>query len=281
MLQKWRSRVLLEGVATTDRDMADDVAQIVNARDAAIAKARKADRKGKLDVGDLAILTERAWSEFKKALDELAEEVFEIGGGREKATKGTDIHALCDLAEAEGIAAVGDKLTAGEITPADLADVEAYLDAIRRLGARPVLAEQVVVNDELKVAGRLDRVYMVKLPGEQRARKRVVDLKTGNVEYGIGKIAQQIEMYAGASAYDEETGERAPLGVDRTLGLLIHLPAGSAKATIHRVDLSLGRKGNRLAADVRAWRNEGKRAIDLKVDVLAEIEAATDTGPLA
>jgi hypothetical protein len=122
---------------------------------------------------------------------------------------------------------------------------------------------------------------MVKLPGEQRARKRVVDLKTGNVEYGIGKIAQQIEMYAGASAYDEETGERAPLGVDRTLGLLIHLPAGSAKATIHRVDLSLGRKGNRLAADVRAWRNEGKRAIDLKVDVLAEIEAATDTGPLA
>jgi hypothetical protein len=276
MLEKWKARVLLEGVATSEDDVTDRVATITNARDDAIAKARKADRKGKLGVGELAPLIDHAWGDFKRALDALADEVFEIGGGREKATKGTDLHALCDLAESEGIAAVGDKLTAGEITPADLADVEAYLEAIKKLGARPVLAEQVVVNDDLKVAGRLDRVYMVKLPGEARARKRVVDLKTGSVEYGKGKIAQQIELYAGGSAYDEETGERTPLGVDRTLGLLIHLPAGTGRATVHRVDLSLGRKGNRLAGEVRAWRNEGKRAIDLTADVLAEIEKATD-----
>ena len=33
--------------------------------------------------------------------------------------------------------------------------------------------------------------------------------------------------------------------------------------------LTLGRRGNRLAGEVRTWRNEGKRAIDLKADLLA------------
>jgi hypothetical protein len=284
-LEKWKARILLEGVAALEsEDYARDesvivrVNDLVHRRDVAIAKARKADRKGKLGVGELATYVDGAWADFKKALDRLADEVFEVGGGREKAQKGTDIHALCDLAEREGIAAVGDLLNEGEITPADLADVEAYLDAIRRLGAKPVLAEQVVVNDDLKVGGRLDRVYMVKLPGEQRGRKRVVDLKTGRVDYGTGKIAQQIEGYAGSVAYDPDTHERTPLGVDRTLGLLIHLPAGSGKATVHRVDLSLGRKGNKLAGEVRAWRNEGKRAIDLKADVLEEIAQAVENG---
>jgi hypothetical protein len=284
MLEKWKARILLEGVAAVE-EMGDAVTakvrDLAHRRDVAIAKARKADRKGKLTTGELATYVEGAWSEFKKALDKLADEVFEVGGGREKATKGTDIHALCDLAEREGIGAVGDKLTAGEITPSDLADVEAYLDAIRRLGAKPILAEQVVVNDDLKVAGRLDRVYMVKLPGEQRGRRRVVDLKTGRIDYSMGKIAQQIEGYAGSVAYDPDTHERTPLGVDRTLGLVIHLPAGSAKARVHRVNLGLGRKGNALAGQVRAWRNEGKRAIDLKADVLEEIEKATDVDAMS
>lgn len=280
-LTDWKMRILLEGVATADGGEADDtvtdrVRALVHNRDVAISKARKADRKGKLEPGTLGPIVNAAWAEFKKGMNALADEVFEIGGGREKATKGTDIHALCDLYDREGITAVGDLLTDGTITPADLADVEAYADAMQRLGAKVIDAERVVVNDDLKVAGRLDRVVMVRLPGETRARRRVLDIKTGRVDYGAGKIAQQIEMYAGAKGYDLDTHEREDLKVDRTKGLLLHLPAGEGKATIHVVDLTLGRRGNKLAGEVREWRNAGKRAIDLKTDVLAELAAEAE-----
>ena len=291
-LTEWKMRVLLEGVAAAEENVDRDgitarIRDLAHVRDVAIAKARKADRKGKLAIGDLGALTERAWGDFKRAMNALADEVFKIGGGREKASKGTDIHALTELHDREGIGAVGDLLTAGEITPADMADVEAYAEAMRKLGAKIVERERVVVNDHLKVAGRLDIVAMVKLPAlhdpktgevirpaEARARRRVIDVKTGRIDYGIGKLAQQLEMYAGATGYDLETHEREDLKLDRTLGLVLHLPVGSGKATVHVVDLVAGRKGNRLAGDVRTWRNEGKRAADLRIDVLAEIDRA-------
>ena len=280
-LTDWKMRILLEGVAAADGpDSSDTVTDRIRAlahnRDVKISKARKADRKGKLEPGTLGPIVNGAWAEFKKALNALADEVFEIGGGREKATKGTDIHALCDLHDREGITAVGDLLTEGKISPADMADVEAYADAMRRLGAKVIEAERVVVNDDLKVAGRLDRVVMVKLPGETRARRRVLDIKTGRVDYGAGKIAQQIEMYAGSKGYDLNTHEREDLKLDRTKGILLHLPAGEGRATAHVVDLTLGRRGNKLAAEVRSWRNEGKRAIDLKVDVIEALEAESE-----
>lgn len=280
-LTDWKMRILLEGVAAADGpDSSDTVTDRIRAlahnRDVKISKARKADRKGKLEPGTLGPIVNGAWAEFKKALNALADEVFEIGGGREKATKGTDIHALCDLHDREGITAVGDLLTEGKITPADMADVEAYAEAMRKLGAKIIETERVVVNDELKVAGRLDRVVMVKLPGETRARRRVLDIKTGRVDYGQGKIAQQLEMYSSAKGYDLNTHEREDLKLDRTKGILLHLPAGEGRATIHVADLTLGRRGNKLAAEVRSWRNEGKRAIDLKVNVLDELAAESE-----
>lgn len=299
MLTKWKMRVLLEGVAaaeelaaTAEKGQRIDsptatIRDLAHRRDVAIAKARKADRKGKLVPGQLATITEGAWSDFKRAMDQLADELFEIGGGREKATKGTDLHALVDLYDSEGIDAVGAKLEAGEITPSDLADVEAYARATKALGLKVVAAEQVVVNDELKVAGRLDRVFLAKLPaihdpktGEEirpadtRAKRYVGDLKTGNVEYSIGKIAQQIRAYAEGQAYDPETHERTSHGANRTTGILIHLPAGSAKATIHVVDLGVGGQGNKIVGEVRAFRNSGKKAIDTKID-LVELATAT------
>lgn len=277
-LTDWKMRLLLEGVAIADggegvEPVTPRVRAIAHNRDVAISKARKADKKGKLEPGALGALVAAAEIEFKREMRKVSDEAFELAGGRDKARKGTDIHALCDLHDREGLAAVGDLLTEGKITPADFADVEAYAEAIKKLGAKIIEAERVIVNDELKVAGRLDRIVMVKLPGEARARRRVLDIKTGRVDYGAGKIAQQISMYASAKGYDLNTHEREDLKVDPTKGLLLHLPAGEGKATVHVVDLTLGRKGNKLAGEVRAWRNEGKKAIDISVDVLAQIES--------
>jgi hypothetical protein len=279
-LTKWKLRMLLEGVAVNDVNL-DPGAEVVVAtmnnllhrRDLAIAKARKADRKGKLAPGQLATIVDAAWSEFKKAANALAEELLDLGGAHEKAQKGTDIHALCELADREGIDAVGELLTEGKITPADLADVEGYQAACRAAGIRiiPELIEKVVVIDDLKVAGRLDRGVYMTLPGMQRATKMVADIKTGNVELGTGKIAQQLELYSRGEGYDPETGAREPLKLSRTKAVLVHVPVGVGKATVHVVDLTLGRKGNALSGEVRAFRNEGKRAIDLKTD-LAKLE---------
>lgn len=280
MLTAWKARVILEGVAGIETPSPDGdahesviarVNDLVHRRDVAIAKARKADRKGKLTVGELATYVDGAWSEFKRGLDAIADESFEFGGGREKAAKGTDLHELCMIALRDGIDVIGEKLTAGEITPADLADVEAFLDAMKTLDAKVVYAEQVVVDDDGKVGGRLDYVVLCKLPGAVRGTRYVLDLKTGRVDYGTGKIAMQIEKYSSMVAYDETTHERTPLKASPTKGLLLHLPAGTGKATLHLVDLTLGRKGNKLSAEVRAWRNEGKKAIDLKTDLLDEI----------
>jgi hypothetical protein len=298
-LTSWKMRVLLEGVAAaeelvgnrdSDREsVTAKIRELAHVRDVAIAKARKSDRKGKIAPGALGPIVSAAEADFRRAMDDLADELFEIGGGREAASKGTDLHSLCDLYDHEGITAVGDLLTAGQITPADLADVEAYADAMRKLGGENVEIERVVVNDDLRVAGRLDRVRMVKLPeiidpktgeilfaAEGRARRRVLDIKTGSVEYSIGKIAQQLEMYAGAVGYDLDTHEREDLKIDRTKAILVHLPAGMAKATVHVVDLTLGRKGNRLAGSVREFRNEGKRAARLDIDVLEAIDRSAD-----
>lgn len=290
-LTKWKMRMLLEGVAAAEEPgeregVTSKIRELAHRRDVAITKARKQDRKGKLQPGQLAMLVDGAWGDFKKAMDALADEVFELGGGREAATKGTDIHALCELYDAEGMDAVQEKLDAGEITPADFADVEAYADACRRLGLKVVASEQVIVNDDLKVAGRLDRIYLAKLPeirdpktgevlreADTRAKRYVGDLKTGRVDYGQAKIAQQIRMYAESSAYDLDTHERSSHGANRTVGLLIHLPAGAAKATVHIVDLATGGRGNKLAGEVRAFRSEGKKAINLGIDLL-EIAAA-------
>lgn len=297
-LTEWKMRLLLEGVAaaeTPDDGRVDPdpvtarIRDLAHRRDVAIAKARKQDRKGKLVVGQLATLVDGAMADFKRAMNELADELFELGGGRDAATKGTDIHALCDLYDAEGIAAIDAKLQAGDITPSDFADVEAYARTKKALGLEVVASEQVIVNDDLKVAGRLDRVYMAKLPkivdgkgnvvypGDTRRRRYIGDIKTGRVDYAQGKIAQQLRMYAESEAYDLDTHERSSHGANRTHGLLIHLPAGSGEAHVHLVDLATGAEGNKLAGQVRAFRNSGKRAFDTKIDLLA-VAAAADEG---
>lgn len=270
-IEKWKARTILEGLAVVEveqeRVVLADVRDHLHRRDVAIAKAHKADRKGKLKPGQLGDLIADAEREWKKAAESIAEDMLQAGGAHAKREKGTDLHALCEVADLKGIAAVEAKVEAGEATPADLADVKAYLAACEKAGLKVVEVETVVVNDELKVAGRLDRVVMYKRPGSARAGKVVGDVKTGRVDYSAGKIAQQIRLYATGERYDLDTHERTPLGVSKTLGLLIHLPAGKAECTIYEVDLTLGAKGVKLSGDVRAWRSEGKRAFDLKAPI--------------
>lgn len=279
-LEKWKLRKLLEGVALNEENVArleadgdapdlftSAVRDAVHNRDVAVAKARKADRKGKLETGELGARIEEAEKAFKDRLNAIAEEALELGGVHEAANKGTDIHALCDVYDTDGMTAVNELLKAEQISPADHADVVAYATAMSEAGIKVLESEVVVVHDALKRAGRLDRIVMAKLPGMQRAVRMVADIKTGNVEWGQAKLAQQLEAYASSRGYDLTTGERRDLKLSRKVGLVIHLPQGKAKASIHPVDLTIGTRGNKLAGEVRAFRNEGRNAVDFSVDL--------------
>lgn len=279
-LEKWKLRLVLEGAALAEVDETPDLAlvdvrDLVHRRDVEVARAHKRDRKGKLKPGELGRIVDGAWSDYKKAVGVIAERMLEAGGAHEKREHGTNLHRLCELADELGLGAVEAEVEAERATPSDLADVEAYLAACEAAGLRMLERETVVVNDDLGVPGRLDRLVTYKRTGAARATKVVADIKTGRVDYGVGKIAQQIALYASGQRYDLETHERSPLGASKALGLLIHLPAGSATCTIYEVDLALGARGVKLSGEVRRWRNEGKKAVDLKAPVasvsLAEV----------
>jgi hypothetical protein len=90
----------------------------------------------------------------------------------------------------------------------------------------------------------------------------ITDLKTGSVEYGGLKMAMQLAIYAHSKLYDKETGALTPLeNINLKWGIIMHLPAGEGECTLYWADLTLGWKAVDLAAQVRAIRSEGRKAL--------------------
>lgn len=283
-LNKWKRRTLLEGLVVNEDQVVaggsdllmSRFRDLLHRRDVDLAKARKKDRKGKYAPGERAEVDEQTWREFKRDADAIAEELMELGGVHEKANKGTDLHDLSQLyfetgGPNGGLDAVGEQLTNGTITPSDLADIEALDRAVKASGFKWERSEVMVVNDEAKIAGRLDGTGMVRLPGSKRATRVVFDIKTGRIDMGT-KIPMQLANYAGMKGYDPANpDEREDLKINATKALLIHLPAGKGECHIYVVDLPTGRVGNRLATEVRKFRSAGKKGIDTSVDLATGI----------
>lgn len=162
---------------------------------------------------------------------------FVAAGGEVKANNGTRMHALTDALDK------GEPLTA---TIEEQADLYAYSQAVAPFTL--VHAEVKTVCDELRVAGTPDRVWTM----DGWAKPRIGDLKTGKID--ARKCAMQMALYAHSDLYDVATGQRTPLDVDQTVGLIIHLPYGEAKARVLEVDLVAGWEGVQLCRDIHAWR---------------------------
>ncbi len=113
----------------------------------------------------------------------------------------------------------------------------------------PQYLEQICVVEQFTVAGTFDRLVM------HKDKLRVADYKTGSI-YGLGTIAIQLALYANAGTlYDPLTKTHTPMpNVDKTTGLILHLPAGEGTCTIYEVDLEAGWKAAQLCADVRRFR---------------------------
>lgn len=200
----------------------------------------------------------------KDILNRRAETAATVAGAKEKSEKGTQLHALSELAD-EG------KPLPDDISFEDVLDIYAYVQATKGFSIRHM--EQLVVQDDLGVAGTPDRIsewsssneHPLIAPDGTQIREGellITDLKTGSVEYGGLKMAMQLSIYSRAKLYDKKTHERVELGnVNQRWGVIMHLPAGSGECTLYWADLELGWEAVEVATLVRSLRRRSKNAL--------------------
>lgn len=192
---------------------------------------------GLVDRPDLH-LAAAAHRDDKDRLNEVCEQAVEAAKGHAAATTGTALHALTEQVDR------GQPPTT--VPDAYRADIDAYVAATA--GLEVVAVEQFGVHDGLKVGGTWDRIY--RLPD---GRLVVGDLKTGSIQWGMGKIAMQLAVYSRCAAYRPD-GTRTPTGVDPDLAVVVHLPAGTGTCELVWVDVAAGWADVDLARAVREHR---------------------------
>lgn len=184
------------------------------------------------------LLAVSAHRDDKNRLDKITEEAKEAAKATAKATIGTAVHALTEQLD------LGQELP--ELPTEYAADIDAYRIATAPLKA--VLVEPFTVLDALQIGGTPDRVV-------QYAGKRyIADVKTGNIDWAILKIAMQLAVYSRSQVYDVNSGARSPHNAELDKGIIIHLPAGEGSCELVWVDLLAGWEAVRVARDVREKR---------------------------
>lgn len=181
----------------------------------------------------------RVW---KTALNEVCTQAREAAAASAKATIGTALHALTERMDRG--------LDLGPVPSEYKPHLKAYEEATADFEA--VHIEQFTVLDDLQIGGTPDR--LIRIPGHDRLI--VADVKTGNTDYGIGKICQQIAVYARSQLYDPATGGRRPYAgeVDVENGLIIALNANTGRCDLIWCDIAAGWEGVQLSKHVRGWR---------------------------
>ena len=201
----------------------------------------------------------------KKLLGRICDEAKEHAGASTRANLGTALHSFTEAHD------LGRPL---EVPAPYDADVAAYAATMAAAGVTIDLAhvERIVTVPELGVAGTFDR--LVTLPD---GRLLVADLKTGrDLSYSWTEIAIQLAIYAHAQTiYDPATGLHEPMpAVDRTQALVMHLPVGQARCTLHLVDIAAGWGMAQTCGAVRAWRRR-----DLAVNFTPLTPAPVEVAP--
>jgi predicted RecB family endonuclease len=185
------------------------------------------------------LLSVSAHAEDKDELNRIVDSAREAAAASAAATVGTALHKLTE------------RLDRGEMSldampDSHRSDMKAYADAMAPLKIRGV--EQFVVLDDLQVAGTFDRIV------EYDGQRYTADVKTGSIEYGVGKMAIQLALYSRGHLYAPGRADRGGTEVNQNAGIIIHLPAGQGRCDLYWIDLRAGWEAVRLCADVRAWR---------------------------
>jgi hypothetical protein len=209
-----------------------------------------------------------AYKRWKKQMDETCDAAVEAAKASASATIGTALHALTErMDRGQDVGVVPDSYKP---------HLKAYEDATKNMTA--VHIERFTVNDELRVGGTPDRVLRI----DGHPKLVIGDLKSGDVVYGILKIAQQLAIYAHAQLYNPADGTRTSLGdVDLERGLIIALNARSGKCELLWVDLTRGWAAvqiSKTVRDARNWKDLSKPYEQPNRDLTVEAQAALEAG---
>lgn len=224
--------------------------------------------------------------QYKKKMKALVERMLNAAGANDKREKGTHLHELSELVDANLPLPDG-------TSDSDVRDMGAYMMATLDFDFEHV--EKLVVVNSLGVAGTPDRVARYTGWGPLVGKEHlwfdnallITDLKTGTVEYGALKMAAQLGIYSRGEFYDhtkfpvepvandpdgkkalarwkkvERTAEEAEaaytsLGeVNQEWGVVFNLPSGSGECTLHWVNLTLGWEMAELAQTIRKARGK-------------------------
>lgn len=226
--------------ATTFVDALDDKTGLMKwkARMASIGLAARPDLQLAISSTDL---------DDKRGLDRIVEQALEAAKASAAATTGTALHQLTERLD------LGLDISMVNLPDEHKQSLEQYRRATDGIDWAGI--EQRRVCHEYKVAGTADRLAIVD------GKMTVFDIKTGSIDYALGKIAMQLAMYAHSQPYDvdtDTTGED-PVPANIEQAVIIHLPAGKGKCTLHWVDIAAGWEAVELAAQVRAWRTRARK----------------------
>lgn len=182
--------------------------------------------------------------EDKEQMNKVCEKAMEHAKAHAASTIGTALHALCERMDR------GQPL--GVVPKEYEADLHAYADATSMMHHHHI--EQFSVRDNLRIGGTPDRV--VEIDGKWY----IADIKTGSIDWSMGKIEMQLAVYANSVGYDhtapkQDADPRFDLGpIDTDTAIVIHLPAGTGTCRLVPVDIKFGWHSVALANDVRQWR---------------------------
>lgn len=189
----------------------------------------------------------------KRDLDAICDDAREAAQGSAKATIGKAFHSLTERLDRG--------LSVGVVPDQYRAHLDAYEAATRHLS--PIHIEQIMVLDEMRVAGTPDRIVTVEgMPGCY-----IADLKTGasTLTYGLPKVAMQLAVYAHSALYDVASGARADVdGLNLERGLVIALdsqiaPGVKPECRLLWVDLTVGWRGAQMCRQVWDWRKDTRK----------------------
>lgn len=182
----------------------------------------------------------------KRKLDEFCKDAQEHAGASTRSNLGTALHSFLEHVD----------MGRDVHIPAPWSDdVAAYQQALadHQVVVSKNYVERICLETYFQIAGTMDR--LVRLPDHELPL--VLDVKSGrDLAYSWTEIAIQLAIYAHADyIYDVETLSCRPmLAVDRNWALVVHLPAGTGRCTLYKVDVREGWKAVNLCGLVREWR---------------------------
>ncbi len=200
--------------------------------------------------------------EIKNWLNSIAEQAMETSKSFEGSKIGTAFHNAAEIYDAQDSFKITELMDGLDNQQAEM--LFAYSKMLGTHKIRPVksLMERVICVPELKVAGRLDRVYQ-----DIDGVRRIGDLKSQKWEpgrYDSISLCVQLAIYANATwMLDEEKWEWIPFpaDIDKSKGIIAWVPRTEpGRADVYDLDLEWGWKLAKAAFRIRNdWRKDKTR----------------------